>query len=299
VLLNEKVLTAQVHFSLRTTFIFLPEDGFCFVDKYTQEEYPVDFYNVEEWVKHRLSPCVGDPALPPFLSRSSTLGSLLSLSDSLPSLPLRSRSNSHVKKDKTPDRMLSPQIDSSASFGVTPAQRSPQLAGQPASPDLSGNSSATVTQGRNAAYLKRTLADVKQFRAELAHRPDHEAENRYPPMSVIYAKDIPTVYAVRVASRAAIACADCYDDLVFHGGDGVVLARESMLPPGYSLVRDGLVCTDRGHVTLLGDLPAVGKALEAVVRGRRKGIGARSPRSSNLGEQVHVPIAGKSAEADG
>lgn len=33
------------------------------------------------------------------------------------------------------------------------------------------------------------------------------------------------------------------------------------------------MCTDRGHVSMLGDLVAVGKALEAVVRGRRKGIG--------------------------
>ena len=33
------------------------------------------------------------------------------------------------------------------------------------------------------------------------------------------------------------------------------------------------VCTDRGHVTLLGDLNAVGRALESLVRGRGKGIG--------------------------
>lgn len=82
------------------------------------------------------------------------------------------------------------------------------------------------------------------------------------------------MYAARVSGgREAIPCADAYDDLLFHSGDGVVLAREAMPPAGYEIVKGGRVSSDRGHITLLGDLAAVGKALEAVVRGRRKGIG--------------------------
>jgi pimeloyl-ACP methyl ester carboxylesterase len=121
VLLNEKILTAQVHFSLRTSFVFLPEDGFCFVDKVTKEEYNIDFYNVEDWIKYRICPAVSEPALPA-LSRSSTFGSLLSLSDSLPSLPLRSRSSTQSKKNHPgselikdailKDRTLAPQLNS-------------------------------------------------------------------------------------------------------------------------------------------------------------------------------------------
>ncbi|KAH7629014.1 hypothetical protein B0T09DRAFT_409678 [Sordaria sp. MPI-SDFR-AT-0083] len=300
VLLNEKVLTAQVNFSLRTTFVFLPEDGFCFIDKNTKEEYPVDFYNVDDWIKYRLCPCVGEPALPPLHPSKSTgaLGSLLNLSDSfsnmnLSSLPIRGRSNSGKTRDDNnsnskhtntasnylhnhnpfsssssssspannvfKDRTLAPQMGSSST--ETPEKEQAPINRTPSS------------RSQALRYLTRTLAETKQFRAELAHNPHHQARDAYPPLAVIYAKDIPTVHAARVSCRDAIACTDAYDDLVFASGDGVVLARESMLPEGYELVRDGRVCTDRGHVSMLGDLVAVGKALEAVVRGRRKGIG--------------------------
>lgn len=283
VLLNEKILTAQVNFSLRTTFVFLPEDGFCFVDKVTKEEYKVDFYNINDWIKYRWCPCVSEPALPP-LSRSSTFGSLLSLSDSLPSLPLRSRSSTQSKKaiasaaaaavagETSKDRSLAPQMNSSSS----------PLSSSPSHSSSSTNNTAQ-SRARNIAYLTRTLAATKRFRSELAHRRDHQDANAYPPLAVMYAKDIPTTYAAGVASRDAIACADAYDDLLFASGDGVVLAREAMLPEGYELVRGGRVCTDRGHITMLGDLVGVGRALEAVVRGRRKGIGLGEEGMGKMG----------------
>jgi pimeloyl-ACP methyl ester carboxylesterase len=273
VLLNEKVLTAQVNFSLRTTFVFLPEDGFCFVDKHTGKEYPIDFYSVDDWIKYRLSPCVSEPALPPLLPKTSTtFAPLRSLSGSFSNLPLRGRSNSDTKKpptstqqplsdairkaEITKDRTLAPQILSSSSNQDDAAAASPK------------------TKTRNIAYLARVLAETKRFRAELAHDPAHQLSNRYPPIAVLYGKDIPTVYAARVSGgRDAIPCADAYDDLAFHSGDGVVLAREAMPPAGYEIARGGRVSCDRGHITLLGDLAAVGRALEAVVRGRRKGIG--------------------------
>ncbi|KXJ97727.1 hypothetical protein Micbo1qcDRAFT_156704 [Microdochium bolleyi] len=131
---------------------------------------------------------------------------------------------------------------------------------------------------RSMAYLARTLADVKQFRSELAHLPGHAADNAYPPLAIIYGKEVPTVYAAHVTSREAIARTDCYDNLLFQSGDGVVLAREAMLPPGYDLVKDGRHSTNRGHITMLGDMDAVGRALQAVVRGRAKGIGLGKDR---------------------
>ena len=48
VLLNEKILTARVHFSMRTSFSFLPDDGFAFVDRDSGEDLPVDFFNVDD-----------------------------------------------------------------------------------------------------------------------------------------------------------------------------------------------------------------------------------------------------------
>ncbi|KAI0538474.1 hypothetical protein GGR58DRAFT_294859 [Xylaria digitata] len=276
VLFNEKVLTAQVNFSLRTTFVFLPEDGFCFINKHTGEEYPVDFYDPQQWIKYAWSPCI-EPALPAYNSRGSARSSLRELSERLPS-PLRSRGNSAAGDTRPPhasnrtmvaeavrrvevshDRSLAPQIGTLSSESSNAQQQQ--------------HNNASGHRDRNMAYLTRTLEEIKRFRAETQYRPQHTETNSYPPLAVIYGKDIPTVWAAHVSSRDAIACTDAYDDLVFRSGDGVVLAKEAMLPAGYELVKGGRISTDRGHITILGDLESVGKALQAVIRGRRKGIG--------------------------
>lgn len=282
VLFNEKVLTAQVNFSLRTSFALLPDDGFCFVNKNTGEEYPIDFFEPRNWAKYCLSPCVGTP-IPVARGRSGTLTSLRDFSGSLPS-PLRNRGNStgddsqsqnattheaqsNVSRqaEVSNDRTLAPQIgtlnDNSSS-----ARQQHQEAQAQASHD-------TGYHARNMEYLTRTLAEVKQFRSQTAFNPEHGAQNKYPPLAVIYGKEVPTVYGAHVTSREVIARTDCYDNLLFQSGDGVVLAKEAMLPPGYDLVKGGRISTDRGHITMLGDLDAVGRALQAIIRGRAKGIG--------------------------
>ncbi|KAI1306584.1 hypothetical protein F5Y03DRAFT_353883 [Xylaria venustula] len=277
VLFNEKVLTAQVNFSMRTSFVFLPEDGFCFINKLTGEEYPVDFYDPQHWVKYALSPCI-EPALPAYNARGISRSSLRELSERLPS-PLRSRGNSGAGDTRSSqatsrtmiadavrrvevahDRTLAPQMGTLSSESSNAQQQQ-------------SYSNTTPQHDRNMAYLTRTLAEIKRFRAETLHRPQHTDTNSYPPLAVIYGKDIPTVWAANVSSREAISCTDAYDDLVFRSGDGVVLAKEAMLPAGYELVKGGRISTDRGHITILGDLESVGRALQAVIRGRRKGIG--------------------------
>lgn len=276
VLLNEKVLTAHVNFTLRSTFVFLPEDGFCFIDKVTGEEYNIDFFNPAEWAKHRLCPSVGGPALPPFTPvkrNTSLVGSFLNLSDSLSS---RGRSGSDPatqppRNKITKDRTLAPQMDASAG-AAEPQQAHPRAASPPKRAD-------TLTAERNMEYLTRTLAETKRFRQELQHSREHQDANVYPPIAVIYGKEIPTVYATRVACREAIACSDVYDDLVFRSGDGVVLAREAMPPPGYEIVKGGRVSTDKGHISILGDMNAVGRAVLSVIRGREKGIGLGAGRN--------------------
>ncbi|KAI0199947.1 hypothetical protein F4808DRAFT_196712 [Astrocystis sublimbata] len=289
VLLNEKVLTAQVNFSLRTTFVFLPEDGFCFINKHTGEEYPVDFYDPQQWAKYAWSPCI-EPALPAFNPKAPTRAQTLrELSERLPS-PLRSRGNSGAGDTRPPpasnrnmitdaarrievshDRTLAPQIGtlSHESSGAHAQQQPDPTSGQ---------------RDRNMTYLTRTLAETKRFRAETQYRSQHSADNSYPPVAVIYGKDTPTVWAAHVSAPEAIACSDAYDDLVFRSGDGVVLAKEAMLPEGYAYVKGGRISTDRGHITMLGDLDAVGKALQAVVRGRGKGIGLGRGRGGGGGE---------------
>ncbi|KAK0385746.1 hypothetical protein NLU13_6923 [Sarocladium strictum] len=259
VLFNEKLLSASVNFSIRTSFVFLPEDGFAFVDKVTGKPYPVDFYDPEEWARWKLSPCVSTPLRPaPAKPQSSSFASLLPSS-------LRPRGLSKSEK-KGPDGVEA--LDHTIA---------PQM-GTQVSADLNHNRKESPAPGseereRYMEYLTRTLARTKRYRAELAHNPEHEKNNVYPPMAVLYGKSIPTVYAAQVQSRESILTSEAYSDLLFRAGDGVTLAKEAMLPEGYSVVKGGKVLSDRGHITLLGDLPAVGRALGALRRGRAKGIG--------------------------
>lgn len=114
---------------------------------------------------------------------------------------------------------------------------------------------------------------MKAFKEALDPKSSHTNANLYPPAAVIYGKSTPTVYGAKVASREAIKHADAYNELAFASGDGVVLARAAMLPEGYAVVKGGVISSDRGHVTLLGDLEAVGRAVNAVLAARRKGVG--------------------------
>lgn len=300
VLFNDKLLTAQVNFSIRTSFALLPDDGFLFVDKYTGEEYPVDFFQPDNWVKYHLSPCVAPP-LPPYNQppQHSPLAAffpnaLLRPSKSVkrrnsmsgPDAASKDASSSSTNHSNIPQgrASMAPQFGGSNSrkpqnhrhtLSIPPSSQAPYShshdANLPPSPPSPSIDPALFR--RNYEYLTRTLASVKQFRAELVHNQAHQDANAYPPLAVIYGKSIPTVYAAHVNGRDAIPCSDAYDELVFRPGDGVVLARESMLPEGYSIAKGGRVSTDRGHVSILTDMPALGKALGALVRGRRKGIG--------------------------
>jgi hypothetical protein len=292
VLLSSRVLTAQVNFTLRTSFVLLPLNGHCFIDKETKESYLVDFFNVEDWIKYRLSPCTDAP-LPPKIQNSSGLvnilrvGSLTNLSgrktsnaalkkpspqasqtafispnEQQPTQPIHTRAANIMQEMEGKDRTLAPQMGSLSN---------PMNKFQYISTSIS--TTVTIPRPKAIEYLTRTLAETKQFKLELAHDPAIQVVNRYPPFACIYGKSVPTVYGAKVDGRDGIARADCYDDLAFRSGDGVCLAREAMLPAGYNVVKGGRISSNRGHVTLLGDLNAVGRALEAVMRGRAKGVG--------------------------
>jgi hypothetical protein len=294
VLLSSRVLTAQVNFTLRTSFVLLPEDGGCFVDINTKESYPVDFFNVEDWIKYRFSPCT-DPPLPPRNQNTGPLGSLLNLSGSILSLP----SLSNPVKKATSGTVSPPTSSSQDEIsGFSAPANSTQAANIFREVDggkdrtiglqLGGNSNpvskghgintsvstaVTIPRDKAIAYLKRTLEETKKFKQELHFRPEIAEANRYPPMAVIYGKSIPTCCGAKVDGVEGIPCSDSYDNLAFASGDGVCLAKEAMLPPGYKVTFGGRIRSDRGHVTLLGDLNAVGRAIEAVSIGRSKGIG--------------------------
>lgn len=275
VLLSSRVLTAQVNFTLRTSFLLLPDDGKCFIDKQTKEEYPVNFFDVEEWKEHAFSPCIA-PTQPP-ASQPEKKGLLGTVSGSLSSLPLPRPSFSFTSfKDHSPEpkesipRTGTPKIDDLANPASTIID--PQLSSN-SIPAPSISTQSTIPLPLALSYLQRTLASTLSFKHELTFHPPHKAQNLYPPLSILYSTSVPTVLAARVSSPKAIRCADAYDDLAFASGDGVCLAKAAMVPLGYELVRGGMVRTERGHVGLLGDLEAVGRCLVAIGEARRKGVG--------------------------
>ncbi|TKA24467.1 hypothetical protein B0A50_06624 [Salinomyces thailandicus] len=290
VLLSSRVLTAQVNFTIRTSFALLPLDGRCFFDKETKEEYHVDFFDPQTWIDYRLSPCVARPLPPlnPQPKSSGLTGYVSSVTNSLPSFPMPGRKNSISRSSRpstdptkaiTASGAAEPDLSSSGAASSAQAQAEgnidPTASGGDPGIDQAATARTAVTLSRDQAYtyLARTLASVKKFKQQLAYNPEHSARNAYPPVAVIYGKSTPTVYGAKVSGREGIKHADAYDELAFASGDGVVLARAAMVPEGYRTVRGGVVSSDRGHITLLGDLEVVGRCLEVVIGARRKGVG--------------------------
>jgi hypothetical protein len=311
VLLSSRVLTAQVNFSIRTSYALLPLDGKCFINKHTKEEYPVDFFDINTWIEGRLSPCIATPLPrpePPKDNSFSVSGVLSAMSQALPVFPGRKGSMSRGNGDASSgmadvarnaaDKVTEGNAEA-AGGGMEPQMMSGRRPSRSTYTSNDPNPATAVTISRDDAikYLTRVLAETKRFKEELAHEPKHTAANTYPPIALMYGKTTPTVYGAKVESREAIARADVYDELAFASGDGVVLAKAAMVPEGYSVARGGAVSSDRGHVTLLGDLEGVGRCLHAVMRARRGGIGlgrkneeeANIDKTEGLGIQVpHV-----------
>jgi len=294
VLLSSRVLTAQVNFTVRTSYALLPLSGRCFFNRETKEEYPVDFFDINTWIENRLSPCIARP-LPPLTQPPST-GILSTLSNAIPDFPGRRASVSFFEsakntishpKERTiggiakPDTMNAqgPESEQSVSSGnISHQSATARTSLEPSGMDHGSASpsvatAVTLPRDKAIAYLDRTLKRVKQFKLDQAFRPEHKEINIYPPAAVIYGKSTPTVYGARVRDREAIKHADAYDDLAFASGDGVVLARAAMLPEGYQAARGGVISSERGHVTLLGDLEAIGRAVNAIHAARQKGVG--------------------------
>lgn len=308
VFLSSRVLPAQVNFSFRTSFAFLPEDGQCFIDKQTKEEYRLDFYDPKTWDEYSLSPCVA-PALPPsnagrgfkdfgLVGKRFSLGAREDEKDLSMNMPFGVHGHHHhTQHASSTEKDISARNPPRSAHGkdhkptemLASAASAPKKANEKLAPALDGlmgpmtqpggssstkiSTTSTIPRAAALEYLQRTLAEIKQWRKEMEFIPEYQAENRYPPTAVLFGKSIPTVYGARVSSREAIKQSDAFEDLAFAAGDGVCLATAAMLPPGYRIIKGGLVKTDRGHVGLLGDLEGVGQCLRAILRGRREGVG--------------------------
>ena len=287
VLLSSKVLTAQVNFTMRTSYALLPEDGRCFINKHTNERYDIDFFDPQTWDDYCLTPCINPPIAPIMRQPRKSIVDAISnsMSAALPSMPSlpsvtakrgswfggnpdppTDSSTEQVSKDMPPTD--SPKIKPVEST-LEPSMRS----GSSISSKPSIATACTIPLPQAKEYLSRTLSEILGFKLALRHNESLQKHNRYPPHALIFGKSVPTVYGARVASRDHIKYTDAFDDLAFAAGDGVVLASAAQLPEGYRCVRGGRVETDRGHVGLLGDLEGVGRCLLAVVEGRGRGVG--------------------------
>jgi hypothetical protein len=263
VLLSQKVLTAQVNFTIRTSFALLPENGRCFINKHTNERYDLNLFDPQTWDDYCLSPCI-NPALPPTIKehRKSIIGSISdSISSNLPSMasvngkrvslswanvnPFNSEPETAANVDAPTNNAPSngpalPLAESS----LEPTMKTGAGSSSNAKPSI--GTACTIPLPEAKAYLARTLSSVLAFKTALTHIPTHQHANHYPPHAVIFGKSVPTVYGARVHSREHIKYTDAFDNLAFASGDGVVLASAAQLPEGYRCVKAGRAESDRG-----------------------------------------------------
>jgi hypothetical protein len=298
VLLSSKVLTAQVNFTIRTSFALLPEDGRCFIQKHSNVRFDVDFFNPQTWEDLHLTPCI-KPALEPITAkqrdRSKSLVGMMAQSVTNLSRPSLFGNETEAVRSESSSLKTSQSNSSRAGTGssrfAATAQDATQVAAAYAgemvnepvaeasfeptmsTSNTSHKTACTLDPTAAREYLARTLSEVLAFKRSLHHRPELQAANKYPAHAIIFGKTLPTVYGVRVADLEAVKYNDVFSDLAFAAGDGVVLASAAQLPEGYRLVKGGRIESDRGHVGLMGDLEGVGRALKALVEGRRRGVG--------------------------
>ncbi|KIW19248.1 hypothetical protein PV08_03542 [Exophiala spinifera] len=281
VLLSSRVLTAQVNFTLRTSFALLPETGRCFIQKHTNKRYDLNFFDPDVWDEYHLSPCINPP-----LYRSNSNGEgrksiIGAISDSITSNKRSSWFGSQSSQTSEAAQKAEATVQSAAGkaaeVGRLADGEGPEEVVGPTMKQGQHRSSVatacTIPKDQAKEYLSRTLAEVLDFKRALAFNPAHQESNRYPPHAYIFGKTVPTVYGARVPDEEAIKYTDAFDDLAFAAGDGVVLASAAQLPEGYRCVKGGRVESDRGHVGLMGDLEGVGRCIEAVVNARAKGVG--------------------------
>lgn len=255
VLLSSKILTQQVNFLMRSSYVFLPLNGRCFVNKTDSNvKYEIDFFDVNTWIKYELSPMV----VKPLAKRRATTGSeggSFNVSDVRNSL-------NNFTRDRLKGFTFTTDVPSSLENGKTNTFTLPDQ--------------KLISYDEAVEYLDRTLKRTKKFLLELDY--DESKADLYPPLASIYSYSVPTLRGSKVGSREEIRT-DIYDDLLFGAGDGVIYHKWLMPEPkGFKVVAK--ISTDRGHVGLLNDIDAVGRALWAILAKEKETVA--SPVTSSI-----------------
>jgi hypothetical protein len=237
-LANREILSSSVNFSMRSSFVFLPESGECFIDRRTHENYRLNFFDYKTWLDYGISPCVSDVGedSPPtqHVSEMSAEGQV-----------------EYTKKQAKraiphPKKMFEPRMEPTPAAGAKP-------------PKLKHDRQQAIE------YLKRTLDETLKFKRELQIQPN-QTPLVHPPLAVVYAVNTATVRGALVEGIEEIKQGNWWD-FTYGPGDGVVLARSAQLPEGFVTVAK--VKSNRGHIQLMSDLKAVGTAIEAVVLAKK------------------------------
>lgn len=272
VLFSSRVLTPKVNFLMRSSFVFLPLDGKCFVnEKDPTKRYDLDYYDPKVWVEYNLSPYVSQDALAQYRAQKKN------------GKKVEPVTSSPVSKRSSEDKINAFQTIRHQATDISDKiiTRSTVLLKE--SSDMLRTSTTTIFQPLNDTilfplndkkedplpfdvayeYLARTLKRTKKFRDELLPRPGVN----YPPLACIYGESVPTVRAAKVAGPHEIKNG-VYDHLLFGAGDGVVY-RKHLMPEGVGFPVVAKVQSDRDHVTLLNDIEGVGQCLQALLDAER------------------------------
>lgn len=242
ILLSSKILTAQVNFLMRSSYVFLPLDGRCFVNKYDHSiKYDLDLFDVNTWIEHELSPLVAKRK------------------------PKNSKSNS----SETSIFKEMSAITNNVSFkkltslgGEESMSKDMHLSDPKSSPSFSYPKQLKIPHDQAVQYLDRTLKRTHKFLMELQFDP--AKKDLYPPLGCLYSYSIPTLKGALVDNKDAIKD-DSYQNLLFGPGDGVIYYKSLMPEPkGFEVVSK--VSTDRGHVSLLNDVDAVLKIMSEILK---------------------------------
>ncbi|GAA5867660.1 hypothetical protein JCM8547_001334 [Rhodosporidiobolus lusitaniae] len=125
-------------------------------------------------------------------------------------------------------------------------------------------------------YLERCLSRAEKFHTNLLTLYSPQKAHLYPPISIISSRSTPTVRGVLSSAREKIA-EEGVKRLTWAEGDGIVLYESATRLPGDPEVKGrkrgegddkwmghlkGVVESGHGHVSLLGDVEAVRKALK-------------------------------------
>lgn len=112
-----------------------------------------------------------------------------------------------------------------------------------------------------------TILVRKQFNEALLSLYNPRLTTSYPPIAIITSRKTPTVRGVQLSTETSTirSAAETYEHLLFGEGDGIVTFQSARTLPGqWNNHLRGVEESGFGHVSLLGDLDTVRKALELV-----------------------------------